>query len=502
MELELPPFPYLLTSLLLLILSLWFLQKKVTYSKLKLPPGPWTLPVIGCLHHLATASLPHHALCNLARMLGPIMLLRLGEIDLVVISSREAAKEVMKTQDAILANRPATPAANIVAYGCKDIVFSNGPCWRQLRRICTTELFSSKQVRSLRSIRQTEINSLLKTFSSVPEKLVNLSAMASELTNNITIRTAFGGKVKNREVILELIKDLLACFSGFDLFDLFPSLSWLNVNMRRKLTRLHSKMDLVMEEVLQEHLKKQQHYKGGDKELECDLVDVLLNVKERDDLEEPITMENIKAVLVDVFVGGTDTASTTINWAMSELIKHPEIMGKLQAEIRHAASENTKFDVNALSYLKSVIKETLRMHPPVPLLVPRLCMKSCEILGYTIPSRARLIVNVWALGRNPEYWNDPEEFKPERFETSSIDFKGQNFEFLPFGAGRRSCPGLEFGVAVVEEALYSLLLHFDWKLPVGMKPEDLDMTEAFGIVASRRDTLHLIPTLRVPLPEV
>ncbi|KAJ3684375.1 hypothetical protein LUZ61_013539 [Rhynchospora tenuis] len=431
------------------------------------------------------------------------MLLRAGEIDVVVVSSREVAKEVMKTHDAILANRPAIPAANVLLYDCKDIAFSNGSYWRQLRRICTTELFCSNRVKSFSSTRQAVINSLLKTCSLVSDNSpVNVSAMMSEITNNIVIRTAFGGKCKNRGLILEIMTEVLDCLSGFDLYELFPSLSWLNVNMRRKLARLRSKMDLVMEEILQEHLKTQEHRKKGGDELEYDLVDVLINVKEHDDLEEPITMDNIKAVILDLFLAGTESSATTLTWAMSELVKNPEAMKKLQAEIRHAASENTKFDVNALSYLKLVLKETLRMHPAGPLLLPRQCMKSCQVLGYTIPTGARLVVNAWAIGRNPEYWNNPEEFKPERFETSSIEFNGQNFEYVPFGAGRRICAGLEFAVAMVQEVLASFLLHFDWKLPNGMKPEDLDMTETFGVIAAKKEPLYLIPTLRAPLPNV
>ncbi|KAJ1689009.1 hypothetical protein LUZ63_013164 [Rhynchospora breviuscula] len=371
----------------------------------------------------------------------------------------------MKTHDAILANRPAIPAANVLLCGCKDIAFSNGSYCRQLRRICKTELFSSKRVKSFSSTRQAVINSLLKTCILVPDNSpVDVSAMMCELTNNIVIRTAFGGKCKKRGVILEIMREVLGCLSGFHLYELFPSLSWLNVNMRRRLARLLSKMDFVMEEILQEHLQKREHRKKGGDELEYDLVDVLINVKEHDDLEEPITMDNIKAVILDLFLAGTDSSATTLIWAMSELVKNPEAMKKIQAEIRQAARENTKFNLNALSCLKLVLKETLRMHPAGPLLLPRQCMKSCKILGYTIPTRARLVVNAWAIGRNPEYWNDPEEFKPERFETSSIEFNGQNFEYLPFGAGRRICVGLEFAMALVEEALASFLLHFDWKL--------------------------------------
>ena len=204
----------------------------------------------------------------------------------------------------------------------------------------------------------------------------------------------------------------------------------------------------------------------------------------------------------DVFIGGTETSATTITWAMAELIKHPEVMAKAQTEIRQAASDNTNFDENTSSYLQLVIKETLRLHPPGPLLAPRLCKESCQVLGYTIPSGARIVINGWALGRNPDYWNDPDEFKPERFETHAIDFKGKDFEFVPFGAGRRICPGLKFGVTLVEEALASLLLHFDWKLPDGLKPEDVDMTETFGLVAAKKKPLYLVPTLRVPLPDV
>ncbi|KAJ4749584.1 Cytochrome P450 [Rhynchospora pubera] len=502
MELALPSFLFLLTSILLLVLSLWFLQKKVTQSKSKVPPGPWTLPFIGSLHHFLNAGLSHHALHDLARLYGPIMLIRAGEVDLVVLTSREAAEEVMKTQDANFANRPVMHAPYVFAYGGTDIVLSTGAYWRQLRRICNSELLSSKQVKCFCSIREEEINSLLNSFSVIPSKSpANLTAKIFELTNNIIIRAAFGGKCKNRGFFLEILREVLEVVSVFNISDLFPSLSWLNMNMRRRVERLHRKLDLVLEDILHEHLKKQhQQKKGGDQALEYDLVDVLINLMENGDLDEPITMDNIKAVIMDVLIAGTETSASTITWAMAELIRHPEIMAKAQAEIRQAASKNTKFDENALSYLRLVIKETLRMHPPAPLLLPRLCQESCQILGYTIPSGARIVVNAWALGRNPDYWEDPENFKPERFERSSVDFKGHDFRFLPFGAGRRICPGIEFAVTLVEEAIARTLLHFDWSLPNWMKPEDLDMMETFGLTTTKKEPLYLIPTMRVPLP--
>ncbi|KAJ4730829.1 Cytochrome P450, partial [Rhynchospora pubera] len=206
----------------------------------------------------------------------------------------------------------------------------------------------------------------------------------------------------------------------------------------------------------------------------------------------------------DLFTGGTDTASTTIEWAMSELIKNPNILAKAQAELREVATENTNLDKNGPKghhYLKLIIKETLRLHTPAPILLPRLCQETCQLLGYTIPSGTIIIVNAWALGRAGEYWNNAEKFIPERFENSSIDFKSNNFEFMPFGAGRRICPGVDFGMAIVEAALAKLLLHFDWKVPGGMRPEDLDMTETLGAVTTRKKPLSLIPVLRVPLLE-
>jgi cytochrome P450 len=182
---------------------------------------------------------------------------------------------------------------------------------------------------------------------------------------------------------------------------------------------------------------------------------------------------------------------------MSEMMRNPRVLEKVQAEIRQACKGKKKIDekdIQNLSYLKSVIKETLRLHPPATLLMPRECREACEIDGYEIPIKTQLIINAWAIGRDPAFWHDGESFIPERFDSSSIDYKGANFEYIPFGAGRRMCPGILFGVANVELPLAQLLYQFDWKLPGNMKPEDLDMIENFGGVVARKNKLHLIPT--------
>lgn len=181
---------------------------------------------------------------------------------------------------------------------------------------------------------------------------------------------------------------------------------------------------------------------------------------------------------------------------MSELLRNPEVMEKAQAEVRQLFNNKGKIDetcLNELTYMKSVIKETLRLHPPLPLLVPRRCRESCVIDGYKIPVGSRVIVNVMSIGRDPDHWTYPERFYPERFESSSIDYKGFDFDLIPFGAGRRMCPGINFGIANVELPLAQLLCHFDWKLPSRIKYQYLDMSEAFGGAVRRKNDLFLVP---------
>ena len=182
---------------------------------------------------------------------------------------------------------------------------------------------------------------------------------------------------------------------------------------------------------------------------------------------------------------------------MTEMMRNPKVLEKAQAEIRQMFKGKKKIqekDFHELSYLKSVIRETLRLHPPLALLLPRECREQCKIDGYEIPIKTKVIINAWAIGRDPAYWLDAESFMLERFDDSSIDFKGTHFEYIPFGAGRRMCPAVLFGLANIELPLAQLLYQFDWELPNRMKPKDLDMIEAFGLVVKRKNNLHLIPT--------
>lgn len=199
-----------------------------------------------------------------------------------------------------------------------------------------------------------------------------------------------------------------------------------------------------------------------------------------------------------MFAAGTDTTFITLDWGMTELVMNPRVLEKAQAEVRSIVGERrfvSESDLPQLHYMKAVIKEIFRLHPPAPVLVPRESMEEITIGGYTIPEKTRIFINAWAIGRDPESWQNPDLFEPERFMGSNIDYKGQDFELIPFGTGRRSCPAIAFSSATVELALAQLLHSFDWKLPTGVQVKDLDMTEVFGI------TMHRIsPLITVAKP--
>ncbi|VAI70620.1 unnamed protein product [Triticum turgidum subsp. durum] len=211
-------------------------------------------------------------------------------------------------------------------------------------------------------------------------------------------------------------------------------------------------------------------------------------------------MDNLKVVIFDLFAAGSEAPATILQWAMAELMRRPSTMSRAQAEVRGAFMGQTKVTeegLGELSYLHCIIKETLRLHPPGPFLLPKQCQEQCKILGYDVPKGTRVLLNAWAISRDPEYWDEPDAFVPDRFLASATDYKGNCFEFIPFGAGRRICPGMLFGVAIAELALASLLFHFDWTLPDGTSPADLDMTETMGITARKKEDLQLRATLHL-----
>ncbi|MED6134576.1 hypothetical protein PIB30_038213 [Stylosanthes scabra] len=469
---------------------------KKTHTIPNIPPSPWKLPIIGNMLNLV-GSAPHRKLRDLAQKYGPLIHLQLGEIFFVVVSSAEYAREIMKTHDANFASRPYSLASDVVFYGSTDIAFSPyGEYWRLLRKICTMELLSPKRVQSHWPIKEKEVNNLVKQIASEEGSVFNLSQAVVSMMFSITSMAAFGKKYNEQEEFIKAVREVLKLAGGFYIGDLFPSAKWIQnlSGIRPKLEDLHRRVDRVLEIIINDHRQSRTN-----KEVE-DLVDVLLKFEgSSSDVDLRLTNDNVKAIIFDVFTGGSDTAATTINWAMAEMMKNPKILKKAEAEVREVLDRRTtgaevdETCIEEMKYLKAVIKETLRLHPPGPLLIPRECGRACEIHGYHIPAKSKIIINAWAIATDPNYWTEPERFYPERFLDSTIDFKGNNFEFIPFGAGRRICPGMHYGVASVELILALLLYHFDWKLPSGIKSEDLDMSELFGASVVKKSDLFLVP---------
>ncbi|MED6197456.1 hypothetical protein PIB30_056613 [Stylosanthes scabra] len=498
------PQPYFLFIAIFVFPLFHILSKYLKPTKsINLPPGPWKLPIIGNIHQVAKAGpLPHRAFRELAKKHGPIMHLKLGENSTLVISSPKLAMEVLKTHDASFQKRPFISAVPTLTYGPTDIAFSpSGDYWREMRKICTLELLSLKRVQSLASVREAEAEKLVQKIRESAGSVINLTDLIFSLISASVYRATFGNYNKDHDEFVLLIKQVMEIFGGFHWADLFPSIKPLYYlsGMKSKVEKLHKKLDRILEDIIMEHQKKQRE---GKIDLEDeDLVDVLLRVQQSSSLQTKLTIANVKAVIGDMFAAGTDTTASTIEWAMSEMITNPRVMAKAQSELRQAFKGKKTIhetDIEELSYLKLVVKETLRLHSPTPLLIPRECTEETNIHGYDIPVKSRVMVNVWAIARDPQYWDDAESFIPERFEDSSLDFKGNNFEYLPFGAGRRICPGMAFGIASITLPLAMLLYHFNWELPNGMKPEDVDMTELSGLAIGRRHALDLIPSVYDP----
>nr|CAB3445887.1 unnamed protein product [Digitaria exilis] len=509
---------YLLLALLLAIPVILFTARRSASrgngASVRLPPSPWAFPVIGHLHHLAGA-LPHRALRDLARRHGPLMSLRLGELRAVVATSPAAAREIMKAHDAAFASGPLSPMMELGYHGADGIIFAPyGEGWRQLRKICALELLSARRVHSFRHVRADELRPLLLSVdaaAAVASPAVNLGELVAAYVADATVRAIIGSRFRERDEYLRLLQEGLKIMPGMTLPDLFPSSRLARIKNHGR--RMREFIDTIIEEHQQSRISRE----DGDQEE--DLLDVLLRLQKEVGFHGPLrttqraahcghanerhegtrapSTERHDGPLRAIHAASCLSASPSskidshkAHWTMAEVMQNPRVKHKAQDEEDMLAN---------LHYLSLVVKETLRLHPPAPLLLPRKCgSPSCQVLGFDVPEETMVIVNAWAIARDPEHWDD--EFWPERFEQGGRDFKGSDFELIPFGAGRRMCPGMAFGLAHIELALAALLFHFDWELPCGMEEEELDMTEAFGVTTQRQADLVLVPIPRVPVP--
>ncbi|KAK9113591.1 hypothetical protein Syun_020388 [Stephania yunnanensis] len=510
----------LLLLLILTIIVIFFTKKTRPHSPSSppLPPSPPKLPIIGNLHQLGL--LPHRDLYRLARIHGPLFLIHLGQTPTVVVSSSHVARQVMKTHDLIFSSRPNLQFANKLLYG-KDVAFSPyGEYWRQVRRVATLQLLSNSKVQSFKPIREQEtalmIDRIRESCGGYCHESVTTSMSSSgcststtvdfyevlmSLTNDVVCRVALGEKYSLKREgrgFRELIREFLHVLGTFNVGDFVPWLAWVNHfnGLNAKAERVFRDLDCFLEKVIQDHVDRRQKEGviGGGDDCDEDFVDVLLRIEKEESLGVPFSRDNIKAIILDMFAAGTDTTFTAIDWTMAELIRHPQIMNQVQQQMRQVIPPNTKLvtedTLPKFHHLNMAIKESLRIHPPIPLLVPRKTLKDVVIEGCHVPANTRVIINAWAIGMDPHTWKDPHVFEPKRFDHDDENLIKIS-DLMAFGGGRRVCPGIEFAMGVVEVALANLLYHFDWEVPGG---EELEMSEGSGLTAHRRDHLILLAT--------
>ncbi|KAI0516618.1 hypothetical protein KFK09_009295 [Dendrobium nobile] len=477
----------------------------------RLPPGPKGWPIIGNLPQLGPK--PHQTLHALSKTFGPILSLRFGSVDVVVASSSAAASQFLRTQDANFSNRPPNSGAEHVAYNYQDLVFAPyGARWRMLRRLCALHLFSSKAMEDFRDVRGGEVEQLVRELAKKAGEAVDVggevnTCATNALTRATVGRRVFGGKDEREgaEEFKEMVVELMKLAGVFNIGDFVPGLAWLDLQgVVKKMKKLHGRFDEFFDGIIAEHREAEEKADSDGKR--SDMLSILIGLKEEAGGEGiKLTDTDIKALLLNLFTAGTDTTSSTVEWALAELIRHPNLLKQAQIELDSVVGSDrlvSESDLPNLPFLQAVVKETFRLHPSTPLSLPRIASKDCEIDGYLIPEGSTLLVNVWSIARDPSMWPDePLAFRPERFLMGGlhegVDLKGNDFELIPFGAGRRICAGLSLGLRMVQFMTATLIHAFDWCLVDGQMVEKLDMEEAYGLTLRRAMPLIAKPMTRL-----
>ncbi|XP_077223663.1 cytochrome P450 71AU50-like [Tasmannia lanceolata] len=464
----------------------------------RLPPGPRGLPILGSLHMLG--KLPHRDLHRLAKDYGSIMFMRLGLVPTVLVSSPRAAEEFLKTHDLVFASRPYIEAAKYMSCNRRGLALTEyGPYWRKVRKLCTLELLSNLKIDSFKSMRREELSLLIKSIKDAAKPkagvAIDLSEKVATLSADMTCRMVFGKKYSDSDWGFKgTIQEGMRLASAFNIADFIPYIGELDLQgLRRRMKACNKIIDNFFDKIIDEHMnaKETEHR---------DFIDVMLSLMKSDDTEFQLDRTNVKALMNDMLAAAMDTSSTSIEWTLSELLKHPEVMNKLQKELESKIGMERvveESDLVSLDYLEMVVKESLRLHPVAPLLIPHESMDDCIVDGFYIPKKTRVIINAWAIGRDPDAWHKAEEFYPERFIYCDVDIKGRDFQLIPFGSGRRGCPGLQLGFTVVRLVVAQLVHCFAWELPNGISCSELDMEEEFGLTVPRANHLLAIPTYRL-----
>ncbi|XP_006650627.1 cytochrome P450 81Q32-like [Oryza brachyantha] len=480
----------------------------------KLPPSPPAIPFFGHLHLIENPL--HAALSRLAERHGPVFSLRLGSRSAVVVSSPECARECFTENDVCFANRPQFPSQMPATFNGAAIGFTNyGPHWRNLRRIATVHLLSAHRVRNMSGVVSGEVRPMVRRMlraaapGGVGVARVQLKRMLFELSHSVLMEAIAQTKATRPEAdadtdmsveaqeFKQVTDELSPLLGAANLWDYLPALRWFDVfGVKRKILAAASKRNAFMRRLIEaERQRMDEDVAGGDGERKS-MISVMLALQKTE--PEVYTDNTIMNLCVPLFAAGTDTTAMTIEWAMSLLLNHPETLKKAQVEIDTYVGNSRLISVDDmphLIYLQCIISETLRLYPAAPLLLPHESSMDCKISGYHISSGTILLVNVVAIHRDPIVWEEPSKFKPERFEDGKYD----GLLMIPFGMGRRKCPGETLALQIIGLVLGTLIQCFDWDR---LDDAEVDMTQGSGLTNPKAVPLEAICKPREAMRDV
>ncbi|KAJ0482844.1 putative cytochrome P450 [Helianthus annuus] len=491
-------------TILVLILSLLWYKWTGWFTKggrIRLPPGPYGLPVFGYLPFLSHQL--HERFTEISHRYGPIFSLRLGSKFHVVVNSVDLAKVVTRELDQTFANRSPPVAALTITYGGLDIAWSNNNAyWRNMRKLLVSQVLSNANLDACQGFRTTEVR---KTISNVYARMgtpvdINEIAFDTELnvvTSMLWGRSSISGDFFDgfREVEFKII----ALLTAPNISDFIPMLSWFDLQGRnREMQKQREHLDRILDHIIEDRIEtnSRKTEDAAEDDGRKDFLQIMLELKDQKDASTSFDIVQIKALLFDILTASTDTTSTMVEWVMAEILNNPGVKTKIHEELTEVVGMDIveESHLHKLKYLDAVVKETFRVHPPLPLLIQRSPDESCMVGGYTIPKGSIVYINAWAIQHDPKNWTNPLEFKPERFLNGKWDYSGTNMKFLPFGSGRRICPGVPLGEKMLMYILASFLHSFEWILP---KDEEFELSEEFGFVTKKTKPLIAIPFQRL-----
>ncbi|KAL8261229.1 hypothetical protein R6Q59_025278 [Mikania micrantha] len=501
---------YLSILLLFYVIFTHRAKTKPTQNEAPEPDGAW--PIIGHLHLLGGGDqILHRTLGAMADKYGPAFNIRLGTHRAFIVSGWEVAKECFTVNDKALASRPKIAALKHMCYNYATFSFGPyTPFWHEMKKITLVELLSKCRVDMLKDLRSTEINIgineiyQLWTENSKRPVVVEMNDWFGDRMLNIVIMMVAGkryGRSKGARC-KNAIRDFFRLCAAFVVSDAIPSLSWLDINGYEKQMKITGKeFDSILGGWLDDHRRKRKLDLECKKEDVKDFIDAMLSLEDEGQLSnmEHDSDTGIKSTCMALILAGHSTTHGTLTWAISLLLNHPDVLKKLQHEIdEHVGKERQvdESDIKSLVFLEAIIKETLRLYPAGPIL-PREAIEDCNVAGYNVKAGTRVIVNVWKLQRDERVCSDPSKFQPERFMGSAnadVDLRGQQFVLVPFGSGRRSCPGIALALQVLHLTLARLVQSFELVEPRGLP---VDMSEGPGFTLPKKKSLEVLLTPRL-----